>query len=734
MVLKMNNATKTEDIKKFLLALTNAIRALRLYPAYNPIPAAATEQAFEIITEILNKKGSVFLKFSRTGINEGNEPVKCSDQERERLLRLSADFLDRGISSLMIFKDIKKDELLTLLNILNEDPARLRDMGGAGTVLKKENISHLKLNEIPEFVSFSETRPAEDITKASYTQEDRLMNLIASVILKDNHTGREIGLINHILSKPSDLRSVLTHIATSGGSKGEFQINLLERSVIKLRELIESKYNQLGGLEENLARTIVLLPADISQRLLVNLIFSSVRSAGARKLLNDISPEKTAEILLDAHDKNITRIERIGTIMPKIDIDSAVKDTLIRTMVEGLIERGYSQEEATLILTQQQEKPKTEEEGVVDVVSDIETYSSTQEDSGKEPPGISVESVIESSRDIKLLEALRSESAKYRSEEYVARALFSLIYYFDSEEKLESLNRNLELIMGSLAANGAFDVFTDAIPYLRRILENDDNQQRRELARKILNELSLKRYIYHAFECLSNNKPGTSKYNSAFKFLQVLPREKSIEGLIDILSTEELLSRRKLLLSILSKLGSDSINILGQRIQDSRWYLVRNIITIFAMIGDQKAVPYIKEALEHADFRVRKEAIRALGVIGGHEAYEILAEHYEREEGELKFIVLKSLGRTRDPESLRIIRPIVENRDFFFRDLEYKLAAIDALGKLATPEAIQLLERLKKTRSLIFPGRARKIARAARSALEVASAVRKEGVEDAPAD
>lgn len=734
MVSKMSNVTKTEDTKKFLLALTNAIRALRLYPAYNPIPAAATEQAHELVTEILAKKGSIFLKFSRTGITEGNEPIKGSDQEKERLMRLAADFLDRGISSLMIIKDIKKDELLTLLNILNEEPAKLRDLGGAGSILKKENITHLKLNEIPEFVSFSETRPAEDISKASYSQEDRLMNLIASIILKDNHSDREIGLINHILSKPSDLRSVLTHIATSGSSRGEYQINLLERSVIKLREIIENKYNQLGGLEENLARTVILLPPNISQRLLVNLIFSSVRSTGARKLLNDISPEKTAEVLLDAHDNNVTRIERIGAIMPKLDINEDVKNTMVRTMVEGLIERGYSQEEATLILTQQIEEQESKDEDTVDTVSDIDTYSSVNQDKGKELPGISVESVIENSRDIKLLEALRAESSKYHSEEHVARALFSLVYYLDSKEKIDTLESNLELLMGKLAAEGSFDIFTEVIPYLRRILENDENQHRRELAKKILNELSLKKYIYHAFECLSNNKPGTTRYNSALNFLKTLPREKSIEGLIDILSTEELLSRRKLLLNILARLGSDAINILGQRVGDSRWYLVRNIITIFAMIGDRKAIPYIKEALEHEDFRVRKEAIKALGVLGGHDAYEILAEQYDKEEGELKFIVLKSLGRTRDPESMRILKPIAENRDFFFRDMEYKLAAIEALGRLATPEAIQLLNKLKKTRSFIFPSRARKISRAAQTALEIATAMKKGGAVDEESD
>jgi HEAT repeat protein len=180
-----------------------------------------------------------------------------------------------------------------------------------------------------------------------------------------------------------------------------------------------------------------------------------------------------------------------------------------------------------------------------------------------------------------------------------------------------------------------------------------------------------------------------------------------------------MLSRRKLLINILSKLGTDSVKIIGERIssENERWYLVRNLVTILGNIKTDECIEYIKNALKHNDLRVRKEAVKALANIGGDEACEAIIEISGEQEPEFRLFILKNIGGTESKKACEIISPIIEKNDRFFSDLEWKLAAIESLSMLPFAESHAMLEKLAQTRSFFFRRKAKKIAAAARSAL-----------------
>lgn len=737
-MLVVQNIKDVTDIKQFILLTYNAVRSLKLYPANNPIPTAAIDKAYQVLKQILNAQGKIYLKFSRKDIFIENEQIEGSNIENKKIIGLANHFCDHGISSLVFLKDITKDDFISLLNTIIQEPDEIREKGGIQSVLEPKYQKSIKVNEIPQKVSFSESEPAEDISDATASKELRVLDLLSSLIFKEEHTKKEERLLGHLLSKPQDLKTLLTHIAKSEKHEG-FNINLLERAVIKLEYLCKRRAKMFPNGEENIVKSIINLNSAISDRLTISLLFSSIRNVSAKRLVSRFSPEALGEKVLHAHDTGASQIERVGSLLPKLELEEETKNLFIDTIRTGLTQKGYSREELELILEgkkapQKERKQPGTEKGGEPKPREKAGYSSSKE-KDKKLPEISPEEILANSRDVRLLEILRNEAGKYRSDEHIALCLLSMIPYVKNENTFEVLNNSLSLLLPGLANEGKFSSITNSMPYLKKIKYSNRSEFACKLADTLLKEFKLKKYIYQAFEVIANSKPKSNNYAGALEFLKSLPREEVVHGLIDILATEELLSRRKLLIDIISGFGSDSLDTIIQRLDDSRWFLVRNMVTILAIIGDKKAIPHLEKTLSHHDIRVRKETIKALGKIGGKQAFEILRNLLKTEETDIKLMTIKSIGNTREPNAIFVLRPIINKKDVFYKELPIKLAAIEALGKLGTQEAINILQRLTKKRSFFFRRKAKKIASAASQALKMAktrTSRQKGGEQDAP--
>lgn len=710
----MNNTKINEKTKKFLLALANAHKMLQLYPPYNPIPTAAVEQAFELMNDVLKNKANIYLQFSKNQISDGKDPICGSETEIERLNSLSRTLIERGISSIIIFEGASKNELLLLLTNLLKEPEELMQLGGISKILEDSNITHIKVNEIPKEVSFNETGDEVKIEEAVKSKENYLLEILSSMLLKEDLTSQDLKLIEHLLSKPKDLRAVLTFTATNGTNLSNANINLLETVVKRLFELIETKLASPHA-KENLISAVVSMPATIVQKLVISMLFSAVRNDTARNFLESFSPDQLASIIIAAHDSENTRIEKVGAVLGNVEFSKDFHNALSENLLQQLVEKGYSIEESSVILGKEEAQDSVEEE-----VEEFESGFTSFTGKENQIAGINLKDIEQTPQDQKMLDFLIVEAKKFRSESHIARSLFSLLLYVDSERSAKDIKRVLELIIPSLTSEGDFSVLTEALLLLKKIRTDENVQESvRQLAKELISELSLKKYIYQAFEVLSEAEPETSKYKNAFLFLSTLPRETVIQGLVEILSTEEMLSRRKLLINILSKLGADSVKIIGERIlpDDERWYLVRNLVTILGNIKTEECVEYIKNALRHSDFRVRKEAVKALASIGGDQACEAIIEIYDEQEPEFKLFILKNIGATESGKAFEILSPIVEKSDRFLRDIDWKLAAIESLSMLPFAESRIMLQKLAQTRSFFFRRRARKIAASAQDAL-----------------
>jgi hypothetical protein len=139
--------------------------------------------------------------------------------------------------------------------------------------------------------------------------------------------------------------------------------------------------------------------------------------------------------------------------------------------------------------------------------------------------------------------------------------------------------------------------------------------------------------------------------------------------LLDGMLLEQEASRRRALIKLFTTLGPSIVPEVVGRLSHPKWYFVRNLCLILGDIGDRRAVEDLLQATSHADHRVRREAIAAIGKLAAPEAVPGLG----------KILVEESFFPSKKDDSIRI-------------------DAASALYQIGGKEAIAFLHRGKKSR------------------------------------
>ena len=129
--------------------------------------------------------------------------------------------------------------------------------------------------------------------------------------------------------------------------------------------------------------------------------------------------------------------------------------------------------------------------------------------------------------------------------------------------------------------------------------------------------------------------------------------------LFDRLFLEPEAAKRRLLIRLLTTLGPSIVpDIIGQ-LSHTKWYFVRNLCVVLGDIGDRRAVEGLLQATSHTDYRVKREAILAIGKLGAPEAVpalgKILAEERffsSKKEDQIRIDAANSLYRIGGTEAI----------------------------------------------------------------------------------
>jgi len=160
-----------------------------------------------------------------------------------------------------------------------------------------------------------------------------------------------------------------------------------------------------------------------------------------------------------------------------------------------------------------------------------------------------------------------------------------------------------------------------------------------------------------------------------------------------------------MLCEVLIEIGKGNPELIIPFIDDHRWFLVRNIAYILGRIGKESTLPAIQKVLNHEEARVRREAIQALGIIGGSKVFNLLEKAIKDEDDRNRSMAALNLARVGKKASLPALLEVVQAKDFFKRDSAEIKAFFDAIGMVGSNDALKLMQKLLEQKSWFGMGK-----------------------------
>lgn len=164
--------------------------------------------------------------------------------------------------------------------------------------------------------------------------------------------------------------------------------------------------------------------------------------------------------------------------------------------------------------------------------------------------------------------------------------------------------------------------------------------------------------------------------------------------LCDLLGDINDMKMRRALCEALAITCKSNVEILIQRLDDSRWFVVRNLLYVLGRIGHQGVERALGEALSHVDVRVRKEAVRALGGIDTATSRAYLNSALRDTDRSIRILVAQLVGKRVDERAAQILWSVIESPEFANRDAEERSLFFVALGRSGSDAMVPRLERV----------------------------------------
>jgi len=198
-------------------------------------------------------------------------------------------------------------------------------------------------------------------------------------------------------------------------------------------------------------------------------------------------------------------------------------------------------------------------------------------------------------------------------------------------------------------------------------------------------------------------------------------------SIADALTNTEDRMARKTYVAALGAFGSDGADAVGKMLRDSRWFVVRNGVSVLGVVGGPEAIEHLTGSLANEHAGVRRETVRSLAKIGGENAgllvssmlgdsdpevraeaaravsalkaeraYKPLIEILTQgDEDEVLEQVLRALGGLGDASAVPAIEKRVKGSMFSSPPTGVHIAGLSALAAIGTPHAMSLVKKAR---------------------------------------
>ncbi|MBS1244202.1 MAG: HEAT-like repeat-containing protein [Deltaproteobacteria bacterium] len=217
-----------------------------------------------------------------------------------------------------------------------------------------------------------------------------------------------------------------------------------------------------------------------------------------------------------------------------------------------------------------------------------------------------------------------------------------------------------------------------------------------DLARLGIKEVASEELVAH---CIGLLKKRGARGLQEIDTMLVAMEMRSVGPLLQALAEEEDLLVRKAIVEIVTRIGRVAVPAILENLNDSRWYMVRNMVNVLGNLGMPDLAPHVAATLSHPDLRVKKEAIKALSRIPHPSAVSALCELCFFPEETVALSATAALASKKETEAVVSLFRRTAAKRFLYPNYRLAHEAIDSLRTIATDDAVTALEEILALRA-----------------------------------
>ena len=381
-----------------------------------------------------------------------------------------------------------------------------------------------------------------------------------------------------------------------------------------------------------------------------------------------------------------------------LDFDREVMDEDIVTLLweKDFQNIHYIVDEAFLIDSEEEEYEAVAEKMIREQVTDVNDLMRAYADGFQEEEFKGIAIVPLTDKDLQTLVKELEKDTSDKIDKLVA-VLFEIVYQTEDKSDIENVFTFLKDVIQYCMKHGYISMALDIMKEAREVIDDphvseNDKKYIRMLSLYIGNE----EIVALLAEFLDS---GIEIEEGVFENLVVYFEKNAIEPFVKYLGEMKTIRARKNVIDALISLGKKDIQTLARKLDDQRWYVVRNIIYILRKIGDRRAIDYLLKTVRHGDIRVRKEVIKALGELGGHEVVQTLRECLDDPDVQVRTAAVKAFGSIGSEPAKKILLDKISGKSFKDRGLEEKKEFFETIARWKDTEVFDFIVKVMKLKS-----------------------------------
>jgi len=661
------------EIQEVMRNFVSAARAVKLYPANNPVYSQSVKKSFESLDTYLQNA----IRFS-VGIQKGYFLFEYTPIAKDTQLNktIAQDLFGKGFREINFLQGLTEEELSGFYAVLalSQEEQALRS--GIVSILWEQGSTHIKITEaaLEDVIT---TNP--DMSKMRAGEERTAVRISPDAAQKEIRIAGKTLVLGDLMDDPGKFAANMVGIAQETMGENE---SIEDR----LHSLYQEAGKQIHGMPQEqqevlfqgLAKSVLAMDPEHRDKFIAAKLYAAMDRDQVREqseqtdaegmpseppLAHSHIPEELHEIITGRFSKQWT-VKQIAELLRKAALKKIEPPgpAVDPTRVEAV--------------------PVSDD--LYPIAKELAEYSPDEMETLKAISGVGMEpDIIEAS--VRTLIFLITLVKRPGRPEAIEKTV----------SRFSSVAHQLEDSLIYLLKNNDYDLATIIVRALHLPVDPLFKPRLGEAVKRA----SSRDIISAVVTYMRSNQKASPEYLMAYAYLQVLDQE-AMPVLLDILSVEKDRAIRKYLVEILKDLGKTQISLIARHLTDGRWYVVRNIVNILGDSKSEEAISYLERVADHKQVQIRQEVIKGLISIGGKKAAVLLTRFLKDRELDVQISAVRALAIVHGAgrSEAQTLTDFLADRPIKKKENELTVEVIKTLEKIGDQDTVDFLNRYTRIR------------------------------------